>query len=39
MALNSKASSGGAKPKEDKPRKTKRTYKHYKKLGYNEDKC
>jgi hypothetical protein len=39
MALNSKASSGGAKPKEDKPRKTKRACKHYKKSGHNEDKC
>jgi hypothetical protein len=39
MALNSKASSGGAKPKEDKLRKTKRVCKYYKKLGHNEDKC
>jgi hypothetical protein len=39
MALNSKASSGGAKPKEDKLRKTKRVYKYCKKSGHNEDKC
>jgi hypothetical protein len=39
MALNSKASSGGAKPKEDKLRKIKRTCKYCKKSGYNEDKC
>jgi hypothetical protein len=39
MALNSKASSGGAKPKEDKPRKTKRTCNHCRKSGHNEDKC
>jgi hypothetical protein len=39
IALNSKASSGGAKFKEDKPRKTKRTCNHYRKSEYNEDKC
>jgi hypothetical protein len=39
IALNCKASSRGAKSKEDKLRKIKRAYKHYKKLGYNEDKC
>ena len=39
MALNSKASSGGAKPKEDKPKKTKRICNHCRKSGHNEDKC
>jgi hypothetical protein len=38
MALNSKASSGGAKPKEDKLRKTKRTCNHCEKSGHNENK-
>ena len=38
MALNSKASSGGAKPKKDKLRKTKRTYNHCGKSGHNENK-
>ena len=39
MALNSKASPRRAKPKEDKPRKTKRVCKYCKKSGHNEDKC
>jgi hypothetical protein len=39
MALNSKASSGGAKPKKDKLRKIKRTCNHCGKLGHNENKC
>jgi hypothetical protein len=38
MALNNKASSGGAKPKENKLRKIKRTYNYYKKSGHNENK-
>jgi hypothetical protein len=39
MALNSKASSGGAKPKKNKLRKTKRTCTHCRKSGHNENKC
>jgi hypothetical protein len=39
IALNSKPSSGGAKPKEDKPRKTKRTCNHCRKSEHNENKC
>jgi hypothetical protein len=38
MALNSKASSRGAKLKEDKSRKTKSTYNHCGKSEHNENK-
>jgi hypothetical protein len=38
MALNSKASSGGAKLKENKSRKTKRTCNHCGKSEHNENK-
>jgi predicted molibdopterin-dependent oxidoreductase YjgC len=37
MALNSKASSGEAKSKKDKPRKTKRTCSYCGKSGYNKN--
>jgi hypothetical protein len=39
IALNSKASSGEAKPKEDKLIKIKRTCSYCRKSEYNENKC
>ena len=38
-ALNTKADSGRAKPKRNKPKKAKKIYGHYKKFGHTENKC